>query len=196
MLRPTDHGRAMTLEEFNAARRQEGYRYELIDGRVYVAAVPSFSHWRLVRWLYQNLEGYAHQHPEVLNVVSFHSAVRVPARPLATQPEPDLAAYRDVPLNQPLDAVDWPDLNPILVVEVISEDDPAKDTRRNVALYQAVPSIREYWVLDPRPEPDQPRLIVYRRRGQRWQRPIEVAFGETYTTRLLPGFSLVVDPRR
>src|SRR5437899_902038 len=98
MLRPSDHGRPMTLEEFNAARRLEGYRYELIDGRVYVAAVPVFSHWRLVRWLDLSLQGYALQHPEVINMVSSHSSVRVEARPLPTLPEPDLAVYRDVPL--------------------------------------------------------------------------------------------------
>jgi len=42
----------------------------------------------------------------------------------------------------------------------------------------------------------EPTLTVYRRRGGRWQRPIVVAFGEVYQTqRLLPGFSLTVDPR-
>jgi hypothetical protein len=38
--------------------------------------------------------------------------------------------------------------------------------------------------------------FVYRRRGAQWQPRLTVPFGGTYTTRLLPGFSLVVDPRR
>jgi hypothetical protein len=39
-------------------------------------------------------------------------------------------------------------------------------------------------------------MLVYRRRGKSWQRVIELAFGDTYTTKLLPGFRLVLDPRR
>ena len=65
---------------------------------------------------------------------------------------------------------------------------------RNVELYLRVPSIREYWIFDPRQDPDRPTLRVYRRRGSRWQRPVDVAPGETYTTPLLPGFALLLDP--
>ena len=77
----------------------------------------------------------------------------------------------------------------------VSDDDPDKDFERNVQLYRQVPSIREYWVFDPRTNPDEPTLYVYRRRGTRWQARIEVAFGEVYTTRLLSDFTLTVDPR-
>jgi Uma2 family endonuclease len=57
-----------------------------------------------------------------------------------------------------------------------------------------VPSIREYWIFDPRVDPDHPTLTVYRRRGRGWQNPIGVTPGETYTTKLLPGLELGVDP--
>jgi hypothetical protein len=50
--------------------------------------------------------------------------------------------------------------------------------------------------LDPREDSNRPTLTVYRRRGARWQRPIELAYGDTYATRLLPGFELLIDPRR
>lgn len=33
-LGPADHGRPMTLEEFHAGDYQEGYQYELIDGKL------------------------------------------------------------------------------------------------------------------------------------------------------------------
>ena len=55
--------------------------------------------------------------------------------------------------------------------------------------------MREYWIFDPRDRDGSSHLRVYRKRGSRsWQPPIDVPFGATYTTRLLPGFSLVVDP--
>jgi hypothetical protein len=41
----------------------------------------------------------------------------------------------------------------------------------------------------------QPNLPASRRHGKRW-RITQVPFGETYTTRLLPDFALLVDPRR
>jgi Uma2 family endonuclease len=83
----------------------------------------------------------------------------------------------------------------LLVAEILSADDPDKDLVRNVELYVQVPTIREYWIVDPREEFDRPRLLVYRRRGRQWQRLITIEPGETYTTRLLPGFELVLDRR-
>jgi Uma2 family endonuclease len=89
----------------------------------------------------------------------------------------------------------WEDVNPLLVVEVVGESDPGKDLEHNIELYHQVPSIKEYWTLDPRDDPNRPLLTARRRYGRRW-REIEVAYGQTYTTRLLPGFELLVDPRR
>lgn len=94
----------------------------------------------------------------------------------------------------PLKLRHWRNISPFLVVEVVSDDNAAKDVVRNVALYLEIPSVRAYWIIDPRPDPDQPKLIVYCRRGRRWQKPIAVPFGGTYATQLLPGFELVVDP--
>jgi Uma2 family endonuclease len=82
----------------------------------------------------------------------------------------------------------------LIVIEVLSEDNARKDLKRNVTLYALIASIKEYWILDPRENSNRPKLIVYRRRGRGWQKPIEIAYRGTYTTKLLPGFSLVVDP--
>src|SRR5205823_3821523 len=106
--------------------------------------------------------------------------VFIPDEPEATAPEPDSAAYRNFPLERPLRELRWQDLSPVLVVEVLSEDDPDKDLVRNVELYLQVPTIREYWIIDGRNDPDRPALRVYRRRGQRWQTVILVEFGGTY----------------
>jgi len=35
---------------------------------------------------------------------------------------------------------------------------------------------------------------VYRKRGAKWQKPIDYHYGDTYTTKLLPEFSLLIDP--
>jgi Uma2 family endonuclease len=192
VLGPADHGRPISAEEFEAARATEGYRYELIDGKVYVSPVPNPPHDFLCEWLRERLDEYRRGHPEVINYISGKASVHVTRRRAPTWPEPDLAAYHNYPRHAP--PLRWDTVNPALVVEVISEDDPEKDLERNLELYLQVPSIREYWVVDPRPDPDFPTLTVYRRRGSRWQNPIHVAPGETYTTKLLPGFTLLLDP--
>jgi Uma2 family endonuclease len=191
-----DHGRPMTVEEFFAGDYEEGYQYELIDGKLYVSPLPDPPFDRLETWLYRKLLRYSDEHPDVLNYVTAKARVFVPGRPRATCPEPDLTAFQDYPLDLPFRELKWQELRPVLVVEVLSEDDPDKDLVRNVELYLEVPSIREYWVIDHREDLEHPRMLAYRRRGRRWQRLITVEPGATYTTRLLPGFELVLDPRR
>ena len=85
----------------------------------------------------------------------------------------------------------------MLEVEVISETDPVKDEIRNVALYMQVPSIREYWIIDPREDDDRPSMRVYRRRGKKWQTPISIPGGGVYESpKFMPGFRLVLEGRK
>ena len=195
-LGPNDHGRAMTLEEFLAAEAREGYKYELVDGRLYVSPEANLPENRVEVWLFRKLDRYSSEHLEIVNYVTTKARVFVPGRPGITNPEPDLALYRDFPLHLPFAAARWQDVFPLLVVEVLAGDDSDKDLVRNVELYLQVPAIKEYWIIDIREDPERPTLIVHRRQGNRW-RVITVGFGGTYKTpRLLPGFELVVDPRK
>ncbi len=193
---PADHGRPLTLEEYTSASAEEGYHYELIDGRLYVSPEANAPQGLLEHWLYRLLDRYSDDHPEVLNFVYGKTRVFVPGRAAVTAPGPDLAAYRDFPLHLRYAAVRWQDVSPVLIVEVLSEDDPKKDLVRNVGLYIQVPSIEEYWILDGREDPDRPTLTVYRRRDRRrWRKLLTFGPGSIYTTDLLPGFTLTVDPR-
>src|SRR5579885_1127826 len=191
---PADHGRPMTLAEFEAGDYVEGYKYELIDGRLYVAHQPDPPQDFVEVWLFSKLLDYMRRQPDVINYVTPKARVFVPGRRRPTSPEPDLAAYRGFPLDQPLGTIRWQNVSPVLLVEVLSADDPDKDLVRNVELYLQVPSVREYWVIDTREAPERPTMIVHRRYGGRW-RVLHVAYGETYKTRLLPGFERVLDPR-
>lgn len=195
VLGPADHDRPISREEFDAAIGTEGYHYELIHGRVYVSPALDLPHDSVFQWAYGHLLIYGRSHPEVFNYLSSHPRVIVPGEEDRTNPQPDFAAYHDFPLHLDLDEVAWDDVSPILVGEVLSPDNRDKDLDRNVEIYLQVPSIREYWVFDPDADAGRWFLRVLRRRGPRWQKPIELKLGETYTTRLLPGFSLLLDPR-
>jgi Uma2 family endonuclease len=194
-LTPKDQGRAISLEEFEHADGLEGYHYELIDGKLEVSPQPDLPHDFLCEWLGNELRAYARRHPEVINQIQSPARVFVPGHTAPTAPQPDVVAYRDFPHGRPLRQLRWQDVSPLLVAEVISAETADKDFERNVPLYLEVSSIREYWILDHRQDADRPTLIVHRRRGQRWQRAIEVVGGATYRTRLLPGFELLLDVR-
>ncbi len=193
-LGPKDHGRLMSYDEFMAGDYEEGYHYELIDGRLYVSPMPNLPQGRLERWIGKKLDRYSDDHPEVVNFVYGKCRVFVPGRRRTTCPEPDVTAYRDFPEDTDFDEVRWQEVSPVLVVEVLSLDDPDKDLVRNVELYLQVPSIKEYWLFDTREDPEQLRLQVRRRYRGQWKLT-EFGPGETYATKLLPGFTLRLDPR-
>ena len=191
---PTDHGVPVTADELAEAEYAEGFRYEVIDGRISVAPIANFPEGWLNDWLRAQLKAYARTNPTVLNLVIGPARVFVPNRPDLTVPEPDVAAYRDFPTHLPIREWNWEEVSPLVVCEVLVDSDPHKDLVRNVDLYFEVPSVAEYWILDGRADPDRPTLIARRRWGSRWV-VREVAFGDTYTTRTLPGFALLIDPR-
>src|SRR5262245_35684962 len=97
-LGPADHGRRMMREEFESADYEEGYDYEIIDGRLYVSPRPNAPRGRVEHWIYKKLDRYADAHPEVINYVHHGARVFVPGRPAATIPQPEVTAYRNYPL--------------------------------------------------------------------------------------------------
>lgn len=192
-LGPADHGHPLTLDDFDAADFEPGFRYEIIDGRLYVSTLPNPAENVLEMWLFLKLYMYSAQQPGVLNYVTTKARVFARSGASPAVPEPDVTAYQNFPKGHGLEQLRWEDVAPVLVVEVLVDGEPAKDLDRNVELYLSVPSIKEYWVLDGRENPEEPTLIQHRRYGKRWV-VRAYPFGSTLTTKLLPGFSLLIDP--
>jgi Uma2 family endonuclease len=194
-LTPADHGRPMPWDEFDRADSQEGYRYEMIEGKVFVSPAPDMPHEDLKEWLEASFRAYARERSDVLCRIAGAARVFLAEEGQGiTAPEPDIACYSEYPNDRPLKERNWRAASPLFVVEILSEDNQDKDLERNCRLYLEVASIREYWILDPLEDADRPSLIVYRRRGRRWATRRVIPPGGTYTTPMLPGFSLVVDP--
>lgn len=191
---PLDHGRPVTAEEADLAEYAPGFKYEIIHGRFYVSPQPNIPETLLERWLRLAIENYSGLHPEVINLVAVKGRVFLPEMEELTVPEPDLAAYSDFPLDPPFEETAWADVSPILVCEVLVGGSIEKDLGRNPALYLAVPSIKEYWVLNGSENPNQPTLVQHRRRGKRWV-VTQYPYQSKFTTPLLPGFELAIDPR-
>jgi Uma2 family endonuclease len=193
---PLDHGQRVSEASLAGAEFREGYRYEIIHGRLAVAAASNMSHEVLLAWLRDLLVVYRINHSSVMNFVASSPRVFVPDAEGETIPEPDLACYRDFDPRRPLDEQHWQTMHPFLVVEVLSPDSLDKDLRRNVDLYLRVPSIQEYWIVDAVTAANRPGLRVLRRSTIAWAEPLDLPFGSTYTTPLLPGLELLIDPYR
>ncbi|MBI5763900.1 MAG: Uma2 family endonuclease [Planctomycetes bacterium] len=185
---PGDHGRLLSLDEWDRSCEEPGHVYELIDGVLHVSPRAKPFHDQWVTVICQSLRNYAARHPRVINYVSEEAEVVVHGRLGPTRPAPDVAAYKGFPRPAPSD---WDQVTPIIVVEVISPRRNEKDMVRNRHLYGSVRGISEYWIVDPTKDAERPTLTILTRRPRSiaWQ-PRVILFGDSYKTKLLPGFSL------
>lgn len=182
---PVDHGRLVTDEELDFAEYDSGFDYEVIYGRLYVSPAPNPSHDNFEKNVLRQLFAYQDSHPEIVGYVTDRARVFVPSEIKTTAPEPDLALFQSAPDD------DWREVEPFIVGEVLRGDDIDKDLFRNVGLYWAVPSIREYWVFDIREDARRAKLIVYQRGPSGWS-ITEHSADSAYETPLLPGLKLAI----
>jgi Uma2 family endonuclease len=174
----------MTLDEFEEADFELGYRYELIHG-VLVVTPPPLEEERdaneeLGRWL----RNYQELHPQGKSLD-------------LTLPEQNV---RTIGQNRRCDRVIWAGLGrrprsrgpvsrrdvPTIEVEFPSSRsaDRRRDYEEKKNEYRDL-GVREYWIVDR----FRRMLTVYHRRGARWVKRL-VHEDETYRTPLLPGFEL------
>src|SRR5205085_8316079 len=92
-LGPADHGQIVSMDEFETAPWEEGYRYELIKGRLYVSPVPEAPHDGILEWQLTHLGAYSRSHPEVINYISTAARIYIPGQSRRTTVQPDIAAY-------------------------------------------------------------------------------------------------------
>ena len=127
-----DHGKRVALEEFETAEFAEGFKYELIDGRLYVSPSANLPEDLNGVWLHEKLLLYKLRCLKVIDYLSQKARVFVHGRPEATCPEPDISAYRHFPFHLREKEFKWQVVSPLLVVEVLFDSDPKKDLVRNV----------------------------------------------------------------
>lgn len=134
-----------------AASREDGRRYELVDGTVYVSDPPSPLHQAVVGRLGATLRRAAPSGVEVVpGPVDFEAGRSTIVAPdLVVVPLAETSGTR---LHVP----------PLLVVEVMSPSSRRYDRVQKLATYDAG-GVDDYWVVDPNPR--DPSLLVFGRRG-------------------------------
>lgn len=188
-LGPADQGAAVRLAEFEAADFEPGFRYDLVEGRLQVSPEPNLSHDLPLQALANLLFAWCRRRGSSQAYVSARARVFPPGTESTTGP--DLAVLLGDPHAGPEDK-HWRDLQPLLLVEALSPGDTHKHLVRNRDLYARLPTLREYWILDPRRGRAVTTLLVLSRDpgGAGW-REQHVAAGGRHESSLFDG--LVVD---
>jgi Uma2 family endonuclease len=178
---PEDHGRRMSLEDFDHAEVREGYRYELGRGVIQVSDVPGKRHlkqWQVIRDTFLK---YHLQHPGKIDTVVGGAEAKMLVGGFESERHPDLSVYlKPAPGGDDI----WATWVPEIVVEIVSRGSRRRDYEEKPEEYLAF-GVKEYWIVDAAKE----QMTVYRRvAGRRVTRVVEG--DKTYKTRMLRGFEL------
>ena len=182
---PEDHGRHMSLEDFDLAEGREGHVYELSRGVITVTDVPGLKHFAQVGALRRQLSAYDLAHPGRIFGIAAGSDCKILLVGLQSERHPDLAVYKTAPSGDP-DV--WSTWVPEIVIEVVSPGSEHRDYVEKREEYLQF-GILEYWIVDAA----KGEILVLRRSGGQWtEHPVRAP--QTYQTRLLPGFALDPGP--
>jgi Uma2 family endonuclease len=183
---PADHGRPMSLEEFEHAKVQDGYLYELSRGIITVSDVPNRPHLLLVGATRDQLQDYKSLHRGRIHFIASGNECKLLIPALDSERHPDLAVFLTAP--PPIEnARLWRQWFPEIVIEAVSLSSRKRDYQEKPDEYLRL-GAKEYWIIDPRKR----ALVVMRRVRNRWvESTVEPPV--VYRTRLLPGFEFSCD---
>jgi Uma2 family endonuclease len=149
---------------------------EFVDGEIEVLDLPTSRHQIILLFLYDLLRNLVHPMGGIVLV----AALRLQVRP-GNYREPDVLLLLDKTDARYQNSY-W--LGADLVIEVVSPDDPERDTVTKVADY-AEARIPEYWIVNPIDE----SITVLSLEGEAYRTHGRFARGENATSVLLPAFT-------
>jgi len=183
---PADHGRRMSLEEFDEAEGQEGYLYELSRGIVTVTDVPRKRHLLLVSASRDQLQSYKAANPGLIQIIASGSECKLLVDDLDSERHPDVAVYLTPPPEHE-DRNFWRRWVPEIVIEVVSPSSRRRDYHEKPEEYLRF-GAKEYWIVDA----DKRTMIVMRRSRGRWVEST-VRPPSIYRTKLLTGLEFSIE---
>ena len=167
------------------AMPEDGNRYEVIDGELYVSSAPSYIHQRILIRIVGAFLAYLSLHPigEILSGVGvifddYDGVI------------PDLIFVTNERLRKTLSGGRFHSA-PEIVIEILSPGSSNERRDRHVkrSLY-ASRGVTEYWLVDP-----ENQTVELHRRNQARELMFEksILANDELTSDLLPGFSLRID---
>jgi Uma2 family endonuclease len=177
---PADHGRRMSLEDFEHAKVQEGYLYELSRGIITVSDVPNRLQMLLLAATRDQLQDYKSLNRGRIHIIASGNECKLLIPAFDSEQHPDLSLYLTEP--PPIENASlWRHWFPEIVIEVVSPSSRKRDYEEKPDEYLRR-GAREYWIIDPRKR----AMVVMRRTRNRWTESL-VRPPALYRTRLLPG---------
>jgi Uma2 family endonuclease len=158
----------MSYREYVAAEVEADRRHEFLNGEVFAMAGGTPEHGALAAAMIGELGAELRGKP--CRVYSSDVRVRIEATGFTTYPDVSVVCGQ-----LETDAVDRDAIvNPVLVIEVLSESTEAYDRGAKAAHYRRIPSLREYVLLTQ----SEPLVEVYRRNEQARFELIEAQLGD------------------
>jgi Uma2 family endonuclease len=160
----------------------DGKRYEIIDGELFVTPSPRRPHQKVVSNLVYYLNDFIKKHnlgevyPAPFDVVFSRFDVVEPDILYISRTRSSVLTDKNVQGA------------PDLVVEVLSESTNDIDRTTKLKLYGRF-GVQEYWIIDP----DACSAEIYRRRQEGFELAATLNTPEALTSPLLPGFSLPLE---
>jgi Uma2 family endonuclease len=175
---PSDHGRRMSLDEFDEAEVQPGFIYELSRGIITVSDVPNPKHLAMVLEIRRQLARYDLEHPGEIFGITSGSECKILLAAFESERHPDIAVYKTTP---PEGKNVWAIWVPELVIEVVSPSSRRRDYEEKPAEYLQF-GISEYWIIDG----EKRKMVVQSRLGGQWSEKT-IKPPKIYKPGLLPG---------
>ena len=172
----------LTVEDLDACP-DDGNRYELIGGELFVSRAPAIPHQRVLHNFQLEFGLYLRGNPIGIivpgagAVFSDYDAVI-----------PDLAFILNERWDEVTSAVRITGA-PDILIEILSPG--AENHRRDLSVKRqlyAKYGVREYWVIDP----EDCSVAIYRRLGQSLEKIVTLIDDDEITSPVLPGFQLAV----
>ena len=168
-----------TVEQYLLLTNQTNRLLEYSDGTIEVLPMPTKTHQAISRLLFLALFAFLQRNGGTV----FYAPLRLMVRPGKFR-EPDLLVLRDQHDPRGQDAY-W--LGADLVVEIVSPDDPQRDTVDKTQDYAAA-GIPEYWIVNPIEQ----TITVLTLDGSAYVAHGVFRRGDHAASKLLDGFSLAV----
>lgn len=149
----------LTEEEYLAIERQAEFRSEYFAGEVFAMAGASRRHNRIVTNLVTALDNQLRARP--CNVYSNDMRVKVKSTGLFTYPDVVLTCGEERFADKENDVL----LNPLVIIEVLSDSTEAYDRGKKFENYQSIESLKEYLLVSQ----DSQRVEQFvRQSGRNW----------------------------
>ena len=149
----------MTYAEYLAAESISETRHEFLNGEVWAMAGGTREHSALAAALISALTVALRGKP--CRVYTSDLRVRVQATGLATYPDVTVVCGAEETDAEDPEAI----VNPVVLVEVLSDSTEAYDRGAKSAHYRRIPSLQSYLLVSQR----EPHIELYQRRDDRWE---------------------------